>query len=557
MVKTLSIGQGGTMKNTVKCRRLLTISLIGLITLFLGCDIGLGTTIDTAVPAVSILTPEVDSVKVGVVEITGLATDETAIKNVQVSLVFNGENKHHYFAEINKETNEWKVVIPTLDDETGEILVEDAKYEIQATAVDTDGKHSTATRSMQVDNTPPTVLVTSPSLFDVNKSTFFRQLRISGSCYDASEISTVKVFFYKHGEESTNYADSTKYAVFEAEGTNTWELTKELSVDDSFFKNDTEYHFFVVAEDAAGNTSSYFYRLGDFYSQGILTDQNPDDEDDYIPFPSMLQIGKLDQGLTVENPTSGLTKKNLDRIKIPSLNIESNNSNFNYRSEAASSVSWGNIEYNEDHSMKAIPLETDITGQIKSTDGTDIIAADVEFWISKLNPLEEWWQVDSSNVKLETAGTTVAFNVKLKKNDVYLKSGTYRIKIKYRTVASQNAALLESNVQEFGISAGMPKLTETNLYKILYDSPLEISPVSLQLFTNESVTLSGLAKKGDGDAADSMVILVNGEEQETPKISEDGDWSFTLAEIGTYNIEIKLNDGGNEVTLNRTVVIYK
>ena len=183
------------MKKTMKSSRFFIIFLIGLISLFLGCEIGLGSSIDTAVPTISIVTPEVNSVKAGTITITGIATDETAIKTVQVTLMEGGVAKETYEAEINKATNEWTVVVPTKD-ETGEILVEDAKYEIHATAVDTDGKRSTATRSMQVDNTPPTVLITSPNIYGKTKTTLSKRIDIQGEIYDVSDVKSIKIYVF-------------------------------------------------------------------------------------------------------------------------------------------------------------------------------------------------------------------------------------------------------------------------------------------------------------------------------------------------------------------------
>ena len=395
-------------------------SFVFLLTLF-SCEIGLGSSVDTAAPKIEILTPEVNSVHKEVLKITGTATDEISIRSVNVNLVLNGVSKYSYNANVTPN-GEWVVEIPTVNNE-GNNVVQDAKYEIQAVAKDSDGKTSVATRSLQVDNTPPTILVTSPSLFDDNKSSFFRQLRVSGSAYDASEISNVKVYFYskdKFTEDSPfsleNLENDGRFVSYNAEGTNTWNLTQDLPEKDEFFENNLEYNFFVIAEDEAGNKNTYFYRMGDFYNKEIIKDTT-NDGDDYIPFPSMMQIGKFDQGLTVENPTSGLSAEGLESIKIHSDNSEENNSNFLYRSESAPSVSWGNIEF-ADGVPRTIPRETDITGQIKTSDTTDILPASVEVWLASgpnAPDEDDWWKLDDEYVTLDPSGTSAGFNIVLKK----------------------------------------------------------------------------------------------------------------------------------------------
>ena len=531
--------------------------------IFTSCKIGLGAAVDTLAPTVSISTPSVNDIKSGEFEITGIATDDRGLRDVAVYLVENGVTKYEYVATIDASTNKWSVVVPTLNSDKTSAVV-DAKYEIKVVATDKDGKSSIATRAVQIDNTAPTVLLTSPSLFDDNKSTFFRQLRISGSCYDVSEIASVKVYFYKEGETSTDLTDASKYKVYQAEGTNTWELSKDIDATDTFFANNAVYNFFVVAEDVAGNKNTYFYRMGDFYSKGILVDANPDDGDDYIPFPSMMQIGKFDQGDTVESPTSGLTAAKLFTIKTQCKSIEANNSNFLYRSESASNISWGNIEY-DGIEPKAIPLKTDITGQIKSTDGTDILPDSIEVYLRSETQVNSLWKIPTEIITLDISGKTVAFTIPLKieKDGNYVKSGNYNIQIKYKTVASINSELLESNKQKFAISAGLPSISERQLSADYLGN--ETSPISLQVYSNkDKVKLGGEAILGDGTPANTgefknvFYVKVNDEAEFYPEVSgeegHEGFWSYELTEEGTYTVDLTIRSG-QTASISRTVII--
>ena len=525
------------------------ISSFVLLAIFTACEVGLGSNVDTAAPKIEILSPEPSSTHKGEFQITGTASDEIAVRSVSVNLLENGTARYSYNANYDAASGKWSVSIPTLD-ENNKPIVEDLKYEIQAIATDTDGKTSVATRSVQVDNSAPTVLVNSPSLFNDNKSTFFRQLRVSGSCYDASEISSVKVSFYKEskeGEVPFELVEGETMLTFTAEGTNTWELTKDLDEKDTFFANNTIYNFFVVAEDITGNKNTYFFRYGDFYKPGILEDVN---KDSFISFPSMQQIGKLDQGFDIENATSNLTAQKLETIQIPCSSDGINDSNFYYRSQTASNVSWGNIENNDSSEPKQIPMEMDITGQIKSTDGTDILTNSIRFEIYSLDDNENWI-VPSENMELDSSGSTVAFTIKLQKEvEEYIKSGHYRITVYYQTIASQNSDRLSAE-KIFDISAGMPILTETGL------SEKGTSPFNLQVFTNkDSVVLSGRALKGDRRTPVDMIsVICNENSYESPEIAADGTWSIKITEEGTYSFELKVEDGGNTTTVTRTVII--
>ena len=547
------------------------ISSFVLLAIFTACEVGLGSNVDTAVPKIEILSPEPSSTHKGEFQITGTASDEIAVRSVSVNLLENGTARYSYKANYDAASGKWSVSIPTLD-ENNKPIVEDLKYEIQAIATDTDGKTSVATRSVQVDNSAPTVLVTSPSLFNENKSTFFRQLRVSGSAYDASEISSVKVYFYSMEDfqdgTSFDYAHTDKYVVYNAEGTNTWNLTVDLLQNDVFFENGKVYHFFVIAEDTAGNKNTYFYRMGDFYRDEVISDTTPGDSDNYIPFPSMVQIGKFDQGLPVENPTSGLTAEGLERIRKECSAIESNDSNFLYRSEAASNVSWGNIvsveTKNENGQIeigpRAIPLGTDVTGQIKSTDGTTVMQDEVEFWLSDMDDENKVWKIRPKNIKLDTSETTTIFTVTLHdkiEEDISdteelppLKSGNYKIEVKYKTVASQNSDKLSAE-QIFGVSAGMPKLTETKL------TGKDPSPINVQKYSNKPVSLGGIAVKGDGNPINEIETTYNGQKISFPGTIYDGIWELEISEEGSHTYEFKVTDAGTSSSLNRTVIIDK
>lgn len=547
------------------------ISSFVLLAIFTACEVGLGSNVDTAAPKIEILSPEPSSTHKGEFQITGTASDEIAVRSVSVNLLENGTARYSYNANYDAASGKWSVSIPTLD-ENNKPIVEDLKYEIQAIATDTDGKTSVATRSVQVDNSAPTVLVNSPSLFNDNKSTFFRQLRVSGSCYDASEISSVKVYFYSMEDfqdgTSFDYAHTDKYVVYNAEGTNTWNLTVDLLQNDVFFENGKVYHFFVIAEDTAGNKNTYFYRMGDFYRDEVISDTTPGDSDNYIPFPSMVQIGKFDQGLPVENPTSGLTAEGLERIRKECSAIESNDSNFLYRSEAASNVSWGNIvsveTKNENGQIeigpRAIPLGTDVTGQIKSTDGTTVMQDEVEFWLSNMDDENKVWKIRPNNIKLDTSETTTIFTVTLHdkiEEDISdteelppLKSGNYKIEVKYKTVASQNSDKLSAE-QIFGVSAGMPKLTETKL------TGKDPSPINVQKYSNEPVSLGGIAVKGDGNPINEIETTYNGQKISFPGTIYDGIWELEISEEGSHTYEFKVTDAGTSSSLNRTVIIDK
>ncbi|MBO5401426.1 MAG: Ig-like domain repeat protein [Spirochaetaceae bacterium] len=547
------------------------ISSFVLLAIFTACEVGLGSNVDTAAPKIEILSPEPSSTHKGEFQITGTASDEIAVRSVSVNLLENGTARYSYNANYDAASGKWSVSIPTLD-ENNKPIVEDLKYEIQAIATDTDGKTSVATRSVQVDNSAPTVLVTSPSLFNENKSTFFRQLRVSGSAYDASEISSVKVYFYSMEDfqdgTSFDYAHTDKYVVYNAEGTNTWNLTVDLLQNDVFFENGKVYHFFVIAEDTAGNKNTYFYRMGDFYRDEVISDTTPGDSDNYIPFPSMVQIGKFDQGLPVENPTSGLTAEGLERIRKECSAIESNDSNFLYRSEAASNVSWGNIvsveTKNENGQIeigpRAIPLGTDVTGQIKSTDGTTVMQDEVEFWLSNMDDENKVWKIRPNNIKLDTSETTTIFTVTLhdkNEEDISdteelppLKSGNYKIEVKYKTVASQNSDKLSAE-QIFGVSAGMPKLTETKL------TGKDPSPINVQKYSNKPVSLGGIAVKGDGNPINEIETTYNGQKISFPGTIYDGIWELEISEEGSHTYEFKVTDAGTSSSLNRTVIIDK
>ena len=181
----------------------------------LGCNIGLGTSVDTEKPKVSI-DENLTSGKV-VKEafiLSGTCSDDTGVGRIQITLS-NSDTGLIYEYTIPKDqiviqvgangekldaserTDSWSVKLnerPVLEDGTlGEYPLGDGKYNISVTAYDVsseEGKASITTeRTIVIDNTAPLLVLSRPAIGD----SYGRFFTISGRVADDANIDTMEI----------------------------------------------------------------------------------------------------------------------------------------------------------------------------------------------------------------------------------------------------------------------------------------------------------------------------------------------------------------------------
>ncbi len=188
-----------------KCNAVFNGIVVSLLTvcaafMYTTCEVGLGNSVDTQPPAVTIAYPPEAAVIRGQFVVNGTASDETFVKSVAV--VFTSteqESKTYgpYQAEINKESKTWAVRLNAQDASSGSYAIPDGKYAVTVTAADSASRTSVATTVYEIDNTAPVLYVQRPGSRDeTSPDTYGSSVSVSGQVYDAHLISklTFSVF---------------------------------------------------------------------------------------------------------------------------------------------------------------------------------------------------------------------------------------------------------------------------------------------------------------------------------------------------------------------------
>ncbi len=166
------------------------------------CEIGLGASVDTEPPALTIQNPPVDSIIRDDFAISGIWSDDGYIDKIIVKLERTDGNGSpiEYEApfvisdgKINEGT--WKAIIKP---KTENVL--DGPYQATVTIKDTVGRTSIRNITFTIDNTPPIVVLQRPSSIisstDSETDTYGQVFTLVGQAADDSNINTVEVQLY-------------------------------------------------------------------------------------------------------------------------------------------------------------------------------------------------------------------------------------------------------------------------------------------------------------------------------------------------------------------------
>ena len=258
--------------------------------LFNACDAGLGESIDTTAPTVSITSPDASAVLSGAVTISGACFDDKKIASVNVTIAnaLTEQKIGEYTATI--EGNAWSVVVN--QPENGTYPLSDGTYSASAVCHDAAGRQSgVASRVFEVDNTAPVFCITSPNSLNINDpAAFGRSVKIKGEIADDHPISSMDIRVFKADAsgavtEITSSMAKTSFSGFETAGGTEVKIAQYYpedlapaadSDDYPLYQNynvmysgakvgDTvKFYIFPFLTDVAGNTS------GDCYIQTQL-----------------------------------------------------------------------------------------------------------------------------------------------------------------------------------------------------------------------------------------------------------------------------------------------
>ena len=170
----------------------LLLTLIAVI-ISISCEIGLGSSVDTDPPSVSIESPEVDSIIRDSFAIRGSWSDDGSIKRLTVKL----KNSRTEGAE-KRGSGSWSVLINPKDSEGGR-AVADGSYQATVEIEDMMGRVTSQSTTFTVDNTAPVIVLTRPSteIGSAGADTYGQTFSLEGQAADTNNVSLIEVEIYK------------------------------------------------------------------------------------------------------------------------------------------------------------------------------------------------------------------------------------------------------------------------------------------------------------------------------------------------------------------------
>lgn len=270
---------------------------------FAACNIGLGESVDTQAPVLSITYPPADATIRGTFKLYGKWTDDKTVTRVSVSVsgTDNGKSFGPYNASISA-SGTWEMNLNKGTSSGWEFP--DGTYTAKVTVYDAAG-HVTGpfSRQFSIDNTPPVFVVSSPStiITDPTCKKYGSTLKISGYVAEAHKVSSAKlnvfdavgnpiealengfvvpdvdvsgganIVFARYIKGSATplskyYADIYGEAITAASGAK--EYTAQITLEDSAkeYKNPGE-----GVNNTSGNKTSVIYLYNDIYKDLIST----------------------------------------------------------------------------------------------------------------------------------------------------------------------------------------------------------------------------------------------------------------------------------------------
>ena len=224
----------------------LLLTLIAVI-ISISCEIGLGSSVDTDPPSVSIESPEVDSIIRDSFAIRGSWSDDGSIKRLTVKLkntrtegaelVYAGELEEN---PEKRGSGSWSVLINPKDSEGGR-AVADGSYQATVEIEDMMGRVTSQSTTFTVDNTAPVIVLTRPSteIGSAGADTYGQTFSLEGQAADTNNVSLIEVEIYKD-KECTQKQHTVKL----------YEVPNSINLDVAKFeKYNTENDYYKIYEE--------------------------------------------------------------------------------------------------------------------------------------------------------------------------------------------------------------------------------------------------------------------------------------------------------------------
>ena len=208
------------MKKFLVC--LPAVLFILLSVCILSCEVGLGESVDTEAPKISITYPDAKSVIKDRFVLAGECSDDRMVSSVQVTILDSSNNPVTGYelkapvVESAKSGQVWSVEINAKNAD-GSYPLKDGKYTFRTIATDGAGRKSAPfERDLEIDNTAPVFVINSPGSTDTETS-YGSVLKVEGSIAEAHSVKSMALTVYDTNgiekaswkEENINIAGGT------------------------------------------------------------------------------------------------------------------------------------------------------------------------------------------------------------------------------------------------------------------------------------------------------------------------------------------------------------
>ena len=166
--------------------------------LFNSCEIGLGESVDTEAPSLSINNPPTSAVVRDAFAISGTWSDDGSIDKISVELKNTGtDQKFSYSGTL--DGGRWYC---NVDPKKAGAEIKDGKYEATVTIKDNGGHSTTSTRAFIIDNTAPVIVLQRPSTKaqDDDSDLFGQNFTLTGQAADDNNVKKIRVIIYSDPE---------------------------------------------------------------------------------------------------------------------------------------------------------------------------------------------------------------------------------------------------------------------------------------------------------------------------------------------------------------------
>ena len=189
-------------------RKLLSVLILPTaLILFTTCEVGLGASVDTQPPELTLDYPAGNNLAImNSFTLSGKAKDETYVGSVEIKLTCNeglrkGTTYGPFAAKLSENVGDgnpqsWSALVnePVIaEDGTRTYPIPDGSYTVSVTAYDSVKRSTSLSRVYNIDNTPPIVVLKRP----INSDSFGQVVKVTGDISDANALKALYFTAYK------------------------------------------------------------------------------------------------------------------------------------------------------------------------------------------------------------------------------------------------------------------------------------------------------------------------------------------------------------------------